>query len=154
MKKNLLLYILLIFLIVVNCFFLYNYIGKPEMKGHRGGPKGPPEFIAKQLDLDDSQFNKFDELSNTHRKNMRSISDEIRGLKRVLFEDVFKEGSERKIDSMTTLIGNNEKEKELEIINYFKNIESICTEKQKKHFNEIMRDALRHGGKKGDRPPR
>jgi hypothetical protein len=151
MKKNLLLYILLIFLIIVNGFFLFNYIGKPQMKGPRG-PKGPSTFIAKQLNFDDTQLEEFNKLDNSHRKRMRVIFDNLRELKGELFHNI--SNNENKIDSIATLIGNTEKQKELEVINHFRDVLSICNERQKKHFDEIMRDALHQDRRKGQRPPR
>jgi hypothetical protein len=52
------------------------------------------------------------------------------------------------------LIGNNEKEKDLEVFNHFRNIQSICNEKQKKYFDEIMRDALHGDQRNRPKPPR
>jgi protein CpxP len=154
MKKNLLLYILLIFLIIVNGFFLFNYIGKPHMKGPRG-PQGPSNFIAKQLNFNDTQLDKFGELINSHKKRMRTISDDLKELKEGLFDNISNMSiSESKIDSIATLIGNNEKEKDLEVFNHFRNIQSICNEKQKKYFDEIMRDALSHNKKNMPKYPR
>lgn len=154
MKKNLLLYILLIFLIIVNGFFLFNYIGKPHLKGPIG-PKGPSNFIVKQLNFNDTQFDKFSELSNSHKKRMRTISDDLKELKEGLFDNISNMSiSESKIDSIATLIGRNEKAKDLEIFNHFRKIQSICNEKQKMQFNEIMKDALHHNKKDRPRPPR
>ena len=121
------------------------------MKGPRG-PKGPSSFIAKQLNFDDTQLESYNQFEKTHRKNMRTISDNLRELKDGLFDNISDTSiSQNKIDSITTLIGNNEKAKELEVFNHFRNIQLICNEKQKKHFNSIMKDALH--GNKGNRPP-
>lgn len=154
MKKNLLLYILLIFLILVNGFFLFNHLGKPHLKGPQE-PKEPFDFIVKELNFNNDQIKNFEALNTTHRKKMKAIFDGIKELKDELFVDISNpEMNENKLDSITTLIGNYEKEKETELFNHFRSIRIICNEKQKKKLNRIMRDALHHNNRKGQRPPR
>jgi hypothetical protein len=86
---------------------------------------------------------------------MRTISDDLKELKEGLFDNISNMSiSETKIDSIATLIGNNEKEKDLEVFNHFRNIQSICNEKQKKYFDEIMRDALHGDQRNRPKPPR
>ena len=112
-------------------------------------------FETKQLNFNDTQLDKFGELSNSHKKRMRTISDDLKELKDGLFDNISNMSiSKSKIDSIATLIGNNEKEKDLEVFNHFRNIQSICNEKQKKYFDEIMRDALSHNKKNMPKYPR
>jgi hypothetical protein len=124
------------------------------MDGPRG-PQGPSNFIAKQLDLDDTQLSKFNELDDSHRERMRVILDNLKELKGGLFNYISTASfNESKIDSISYLIGNNEKKKELEVFNHFRNIQSICNENQKKHFEKIMKDALKGNKRDRPRPPR
>jgi len=150
MKKNLLLYILLAFLLVVNGFFLINHLSKANRKG----PKGPGNFIVKELQFNKDQLNNFDQLNDQHHNKMRLLSDDLRKLKDELFSKISVASvNENEVDSLTTLIGKKEKEKETEIFNHFRNIQDICTEKQKEKFKIIIKDALRRGDDKGQRPP-
>ena len=150
MKKNLLLYILLAFLLIVNGFFLFNHLSKPSRKG----PRGPGNFIVKELQFNKDQLNNFDELNNQHHKKMRVLSDDLRKLKDELFSKISMASvDENEIDSLTTLIGKKEKEKETEIFSHFRNVQDICNEKQKEKFKMIIKDALRRGGDRGQRPP-
>lgn len=153
MKKNLLLYILLIFLIVVNGFFLYNYLGN----GSSEKPKGPPgvgSFIVKELGFNDTQLEAFKTLSQRHHHRMRNLSDDVKVLKDAMFNGLF-EVTENKpvIDSITLLIGDKEKEKEREVFHHFKKVQQLCDENQKVKFQKIIKDALRKGGRE-QRPPR
>ncbi len=154
MKKNLLLYILLIFLIVVNGFFLFNYLGKSSDKS-RKGPKGPGNFIAKQLEFDEAQMQRFQELNQEHRQVMRGLLNETKDLKEELFKKISETNiSDKEIDSITRLIGIKEQQKEKETFKNLKNIQEICNDKQKERFNKIVRDAMHRGRKRGDGPPR
>ncbi|OEK07594.1 hypothetical protein A8C32_17510 [Flavivirga aquatica] len=155
MQKNTLLYILLIFLIVVNGFFLYNYMGSTSSeKGKR--PPRPMDFIVKELQFDGSQLKEFRELNADHHQKMRHISHGIKRLKDALFNRLSDAVIDREvIDSITTLIGEKEIEKEKMTFYHFKSIQEICNEDQKEEFKKIINDALHKAGReqRGQRPP-
>ncbi|WP_117881308.1 hypothetical protein [Aureibaculum luteum] len=149
MKKNLLLYILLAFLIVVNGFFLFNYLGRPGAKG----PKGPDDFIVKQLKFDQSQMDQFKTISNAHRKKMNTISDDIKKQKDVLFSKISKDSlNKQEIDSVTTIIGMKQYLLETEVFYNLRAIHELCNDEQKKRFNDIIKNA-RHGGSNPNQMP-
>lgn len=145
MKKQLPLYILILFLIIVNGFFLINHFGKSD-DGDFKGPKGPKNFISKRLDFNTDQTQQFEELEKKHRKTMRGISNEIRSSKEALFDQISNvETSDSKIDSITSVIGEFEKNKDLEVFRHFKAIYNICDDSQKAKFNSLVKDALHKG---------
>lgn len=153
MKKNVLLYILLAFLIVVNGFFLYNYMGIGN-KEKQNGPQKPGDFIVKELGFNKSQLEQFRTLNKTHHQKMRHLSDDVRKLKEGLFDELSETTINNKlIDSITSLIGEKEKEKEAEIFYHFYSIQKICNAKQKEKFNNIIIDALHKGRGEEQRPP-
>ncbi|WP_299526819.1 Spy/CpxP family protein refolding chaperone [Winogradskyella sp.] len=154
MKKQLPLYILLVFLIAVNGFFLYKFLGDSKENDLRG-PKGPNSFITNRLNFNDTQLKEFNDLEQVHRKKMMSISEQIRATKDVLFDNISKAGVDTSlIDSITSVIGNYEKEKDMEIFRHFRAIYEICDESQKAKFNRLVKDALhRRPPPKGKRPP-
>lgn len=164
MKKNIILYVLLIFLVIVNGFFLYNSIGQPDARGENGR-QDPMSFIVKQLNFDDVQLEKMDLINEKHHSKMKRISDDLRDLKDSLFTKLSdKELNDETVDSITSLIGEKQKEREKEVFYHFKSIQDICSEKQIKKFETIIKDALRKGdddgqmsrrpeGPNGERPP-
>jgi hypothetical protein len=152
MKKNTILYILLIFLIVVNGFFLFNYMGKNSRMGEKG-PQRDKDFIVKELGFNATQLAQFKENSEGHHETIMHFSDDIKILKDKLFSKL----SENRVnalvvDSITTLIGEKEKQKQNEIFSHFAMIQKLCDEKQKKKFKTILLDALRRSDR-GNRPP-
>tara|TARA_R110002050_G_scaffold4573_1_gene22045 strand:+ start:28692 stop:29186 length:495 start_codon:yes stop_codon:yes gene_type:complete len=164
MKKNLLLYILLLFLIIVNGFFLYNYLGNNEKEGFKE-PIRPDEFLLKELKFDGAQQELFNELGKKHHHTMRGLSDGIKVLKDNLFKGLSDSSlSSINIDSIATLIGEKTKARDLEALRHFKSIQELCNDKQKEKFNKIISDALRKGARnqgpprrerlEGNRPPR
>lgn len=145
MKKNLPLYILLLFLIIVNGFFLFNYLGMEE-KDETNGPKRPGNFLVKELDFDESQREQFRELGKKHHHRMRGLSEDIRGLKDELFQGLSDTSlMDVNIDSIASLIGEKETAKDLEVFRHFKQVQELCNDKQKEKFSDIIKDALRRG---------
>ncbi len=153
MNKNLPLYILLVFLIIVNSFFLYNYLGNTNKEDSKG-PKRPGEFLVKELGFNESQQKQFRELGKRHHQNMRGLSEEIRGFKDDLFKGLSDTSlKDANIDSISSLIGEKEKAKNLEVFRHFKQVQELCNDKQKEKFSEIIKDGLRKGAR-DQGPPR
>lgn len=150
MKKNLLLYILLAFLILVNGFFLFHFFkGPPHGKPGRGGDLA--HFLAKELQFNESQMQQLRALNKGHHQEIQLLLGEIRTLKDALFNNLSeKEYSKSAIDSITSLIGEREKEKDLRTFYHFKAIQDMCDASQKEKFQHIVKDALHRHGK---RPP-
>lgn len=148
MKKNLLLYILLAFLIIVNVFFLFNYLGKS--KKHKGQKGERKNYIVKKLDFNESQKLQFIQLDSSHQNRVRLISNTIRGFKDNLFDNISSTTfSEEDLDSITSLISEQEKLKDIEVFNHFRAIEAICDEEQKIKFKSIIKNALHRKGRRG-----
>ncbi|PWH83184.1 hypothetical protein DIS18_01125 [Algibacter marinivivus] len=152
-------------MIVVNAFFLYNYLGGGEKERLPVDSKPPGAFLVKELGFDDAQKEEFRALTRAHRRTMRGISDDIRGLKDVLFKGLSDASFEdTNIDSIASLIGEKEKLKDLEVYRHFKSVQELCNDKQKEKFSKIINDALHKGpgnqrgprgdGPNGNRPPR
>lgn len=164
MRKNLPLYILLIFLIIMNGFFLYNYLGNGEKKALEER-KGPGDFLVKELGFDEFQEETFREIGQEHHQRMQVLSENIRGLKDELFKGLSDASlQDVNIDSIARLIGDKEAAKDLEVFRHFKQVQGLCTEKQIEKFSKIIQDALKKGSRdqgppgegrpNGNRPPR
>ena len=153
MKKNTVLYILLAFLIVVNGFFLFNYMGNSSDNNEKGR-KDPMSFLKKELKFNASQLEKMKTINATHHQNMMHTNDELRDLKDRLFNTLSDASvNEKTIDSITSLIGQKQKSLEKEIYYHFKSIQELCDDKQKIKFKKIIKKALHNRGGKDHRPP-
>jgi FtsZ-interacting cell division protein YlmF len=164
MNKNLPLYILLIFLILVNAFFLYNYLGSEEVSAENRAVKRSEHFLVKELQFDESQKESYRALTKANRPAMREVLNEIRELKDALYnglsDNSFKNSA---IDSIASLIGEKEKQKDILIFRHFKEVQKICNKLQKEKFAKIINYAIRIEGKPqgppraegrdGNRPP-
>jgi hypothetical protein len=158
MKKNLLLYLLLLFLIVVNGLFLYNYLGDRSESKAALGPKrdrDPGAFIVKELRFNDAQLKQVEDLNKKHKTAMRNTLDEIKSFKDMLFSEILLDDmSNAKVDSIITLISEQEGIKEKNTIMYLRGLYNISNEKQKRHFENIVIDALKIGNPNGPRERR
>ncbi|WP_298496760.1 proline-rich domain-containing protein [uncultured Algibacter sp.] len=153
MKKNLLLYILLFFLIIVNAFFLFNYLGQGGNK-EQNRPEKAGAFLIEELGFDKSQQEQFNSLEKNHHLNMRIISEDLRGLKDEFFKSLSDTSlKDVNIDSIALLIGRKEAAKDLEVYHYFNNVQELCNEKQKEIFSKIIDDALRGANRNQGPPP-
>lgn len=154
MKKNLLLYILLGFLVLVNSFFLFKHFSTTDKNGPRG--PGPGNFIAKQLEFDESQTQKFEDLEMEHRENIKMLLADIRELKDSLFDRLSDDTVDNsEIDAIASQIAEKEKTKELETFRFFKAVDELCNDNQKELLKSIIKDALLRQGPPGRKgPPR
>lgn len=153
MKKKLLLYILLAFLVVMNGFFLFKQFSSSESKGPQR--LGPKNFIAKQLKFDEAQTIQFEKLNELHHEKIREILDAMKESKDALFDQLTNETiSNTAIDSLANVIAKKQALRELETFNFFRSVSELCNANQKVRFKTIIKDAVRGpGGPEGNGPP-
>ncbi len=152
MKKNLITYILLFFLIAVNGFFLVTYMTDGNKKQPTASEQ-PSNFIAKELRFDKGQLQQFRKITRKHRRSIRELSMENRGLKKQLWNSLADSTKkENQIDAITSLMGQIQKQKEQKTFYYFKDVERICTKKQRLKLQEIIKEALNKSEATHERP--
>lgn len=141
MKKNLLLYILLGFLVIMNAFFLFQHFSSSDQNGPK--ERVPGNFITEQLKFDDAQTAQFKKLDAEHRKKMKAIQDDIKVFKDRMFDKLSDKTVNRlEIEAIATSIANMEAAKEIEIFYFFKSIGDLCTENQRESLKAILKAAL------------
>ncbi|WP_411031959.1 Spy/CpxP family protein refolding chaperone [Spongiimicrobium sp. 3-5] len=149
MKKNLLLTLLLVFLVLMNGVLLFLFFSKPP---RRSGP--PHMFVVKELNFNTLQMEQYQVLDQKFEQGMRPLHHRRRQLKNEMFKMISEgNGSVKEIDSITDLIGDSEKERDLKVYYHFRAIYELCNPEQKKRFQRIVQDALQRGRKKGPGPP-
>ncbi|WP_157823418.1 Spy/CpxP family protein refolding chaperone [Olleya sp. 1-3] len=140
MKKNTVLYLLFIVLIIMNGFFLFNYIGRPG----QNGPKESGNFIATELKFNDAQLEQFKSLEIKHHKVMRAVGDEIKSLKDQLFDNITAASvNQQDINNLTTSIAGKVVLKENELFKRLRGIYQLCDDTQKEQFKSIITKARR-----------
>lgn len=151
MKKNNILYLLLIVLIIMNGFFLFNYLGRPIHKG----PKESGNFIVKELGFNATQLQQFEELEIKHHKKMRGVGDDIKLVKDALFKKITETSiSQATVDSLIIVISEKEQQKEKELFSRLRSIYELCNEQQKEQFSAIIKKAREFDNRGPEMPHR
>ncbi|MFD2916157.1 Spy/CpxP family protein refolding chaperone [Psychroserpens luteus] len=151
MKKNNILYLLLIILIIMNGFFLFNYLGRPNHKG----PKESGHFIVKELGFNDTQLQQFEELETKHHNKMRGVGDDIKLAKDALFKNITKTSiSQFSVDSLIIVISEKEQQKEKELFSRLRSVYELCNEEQKEQFSAIIKKAREFDNRGPEMPHR
>lgn len=136
--KNKLLTWLVVTLLVANAgTILFFWINRPErMQDAKGSPR---EFLVRELELDSSQLDAFQELIEDHQASARSLKNEIRSAKENLFQllkqPIIPEPEKMKAVQAVTL-----KIQALELLNleHFQKLRALCNDKQKKKFDGLL----------------
>ncbi|MCL6268245.1 Spy/CpxP family protein refolding chaperone [Flagellimonas myxillae] len=154
MKKNPLLIVFLVFLMVMNGVLLYLVLDKPDRK-----PRPSRDFIIQELGLTDEQTVEFRNLEREHWHRMKQIDHQLRDLRHELFRNAQNEVfSEKERDSLVAVIGILNQKKDVEVFDHFRNIGSVCTPEQRIKLERILLKAMKRGprmqGPPGERPPR
>ncbi|WP_452223369.1 Spy/CpxP family protein refolding chaperone [Lacinutrix chionoecetis] len=151
MKKNTVLYILLAVLIIMNGFFLFNYLGRPQQKG----PRESGNFIAKELKLNEAQIEQFKLLEDKHHKAMKAINNNIKSDKDALFNNITAPSmSHKTVDSLIESITNKESIREKEMFSRLRSLYELCNDEQKERFSEILKNARQFDNRRPKKPRR
>lgn len=111
-------------------------------------------FVFEQLNFDEAQWAKVETLNQRHQQDLKKINDKLKQLKDQMFSNLHKSKVDaRVIDSLATLIGNNEKERDKIVFYHFRGIQELCNEKQKETFKAIINDAIKKGNPSDQQPP-
>ena len=144
--KSKLLPVLLVILMLLNGILIFMLIKKPQENKRHPQKRN---FLIRELQFTDNQKDKFLSFDTLHRENMMRFDQQIRRQKDVMFNS-FSE-SLTNIDSLSLLIGELTRKKEVEVFRFFKSVREICTKDEQAKFDKIINKALK-GGKNG--PPR
>lgn len=126
----------------------------PAMEPPRDGP--PPEgrtTLKEQLKLTDAQMEAIDKIRDAHISQIRKIKEDMKGLKDKLFSNLHNPDADtNSIKDITNQIGNYEARIDIITFDNFREVRKICTDEQKKKFDEIILDVLRMGPPPDGRP--
>lgn len=145
MKKQTLLYILLVVLFLSNAFFIFHHLTSQGKDDHK------PRFsMVEELNFNQKQQDAYNKMRREHFDKMKSYSKRIGELK----EEIYSNNGENEIsevflDSVIDLIAIEEKNKDLEMYKHFRDVREICNNEQKTKLSKIINDAIKRHGKRG-----
>jgi periplasmic protein CpxP/Spy len=134
-------------LAVVNLAFLgYIWMERKDEPKTMQEPKDARDYLVKELQLTQSQQQQFDSLRKKHFEQMRSDREETRRLKDAFFGQL-KNGNAAGDAGTAQQIGALQAKIDLNTFQHFAALRNICTEDQKKRFDDIIEDVLRNMGR-------
>ncbi|MGJ8666880.1 MAG: hypothetical protein ACSHW7_10970 [Patiriisocius sp.] len=103
--------------------------------------------IIERLGFDDGQLKQYLELIDAHGVVTKEKDAKIAQIKAELYQLLAGNLMYKKADSLTSEIGKIQKEIELLHFNHFKDIKSLCNEKQLIEFEKLAKDLATVFGK-------
>ena len=138
--------IILVLLNLTTIFLLWmgkpkNVLMKPDMMDH----KNPrlEQILKEELDFNKDQVDRFLALRKEHHNNIMKLNEEIRLIKKDMFDRVIIDGYKKEIaDSLLDAFLKKQREIEERTIIHFVDLENICNNMQKEKLMKIMHKIL------------
>ena len=149
-------------LAVLNIVLLVTiWCGRPHHEMRERGPQGggrPSDIIIHELNFSTEQVKQFEALREEHHKAIEKLMDDGHTLRDNFFELLKSDSVDQNlVTEKGSAIAANQQGIELATFNHFQKVRSICNAEQKKHFDEIINEVLKHmggpHGKPGEGPP-
>lgn len=106
---------------------------------------GPGDFITNELQFSEAQKKSFDELRHAHHEAIEKLKEDGHVLRETFFNNLKKDSvDENEVKNQSQLIADNQKQIEFVTFRHFQEVRKLCDDRQKKHFDEIIQDVLRH----------
>lgn len=124
---------------------------QPRSKGPGGN--GPKEFLIRELKFDEKQKQNYTVLVEEHKSEMKRLKDKIRKEKEDLWESLSGNNDDPvEAERLASEIGTDQKEIEIITYRHFQKVKELCTEDQKKKFDEVINKVMKMMGP-GPQPP-
>jgi len=144
-----------VLLVLCNIGLMLTIWLKPVGGNGRPQHETPRDYLIRNLKFSSDQVHQYDMLIEDHQQSMRRLRHEGMELHNSLFNNLKNEGApENAADSLARLIANNQKEIDLVTYRHFVKVRALCTDAQKKEFDDIIVDVVRKmSGPHGGPPP-
>ncbi|MFA6150574.1 MAG: hypothetical protein WC716_04575 [Chitinophagaceae bacterium] len=134
MSKIKLLSLIALILLLCNLVLIWQMFNNES--GKRG--EGPRMEIIARLNFDDKQVEQYDILVHQHHSQINMKEDEIRSLKKALYQTLLSDSSSR--DSLILLIADQQKDVEHINLQHFADIGRLCRPDQKDRYKVLVGD--------------
>ncbi len=128
-------------LLVINLIVVSFLITGHKKGGDRKNSTrhNPAQIIIKKLDFNESQVASLNTLKESHKKNVHSKDEEIRAIKKTIFNSLGDQTSVN-IDSLSSMIGAIQEDIEVAHYEHFLRIKALCNEDQLPKFTELSKE--------------
>lgn len=145
MKKTNLLIASLILLVLLNIGTLGFIIYAQKRPANEMYSRNEPsEFIIQKLQLDNNQQKEFEILKQQHHMAAEAIQQKDKQLHDAFFDLLKTDNPDKaKVDSIASLVAGQQRQLVLSAFDHFASLRSICTDSQKKLFDENINEIAR-----------
>ena len=138
-------------LTLLNIALLLTIWQRPSEKPGHMPDGGPGKRIVRDLNLTPAQEKEFEILKEEHHSSMMQLQEKGGETRDELFELLKQENPDMNlVKEKVQAIAKNQEEIELITFAHFQQVRKLCTEEQKKKFDETIKDVLHSMA----RPPR
>lgn len=150
-QKRYLIYIIILLVILNLSTLLMMWIGRPQRPPGKGGPISPErekarveQLLKNELGFDKTQTEKYLKMRQEHQEHVTSLRNEIRQLKKQMFDEVLKDDSQPMLsDSLLQLAQEKQADLEQLTFQYFLNLKKLCKPEQQDNLQLLIRDVFR-----------
>ena len=146
-KKQRIVQWLNIFLLIINisAFITFLMMNRPKSQKH-DDRFSSDQFMKNELNLTPAQYAKVNSLNNNIFRIYQVFLDKKCELNFELIDELSSEHpSQTKMDSLCERIGKLDANLKKQSVQHFKNIKSVCSDKQKLLLDQLMKDMLDAG---------
>jgi protein CpxP len=123
----------------------FFWVKDPIRKNYHGehAGLGITEFLQKDIGFSAEQLQKFGEMKNAHKEKMKPLFENLSKTKEHFYQ-LMKDPAvaESTLDSGASVIGQKQKELDLQTFRYFKNLRNLCTPDQLSRFDSLFPNIL------------
>jgi protein CpxP len=148
-NRNLL--IIIAVLLLTNVAVLVYFLGQKKNAASSNAEKpraGVSEMLQNEVGFNEDQTAKYKEMKGKQREKVRPMYDEMRKAKDSLFRLLsYPEASDSVVNKMAEVIAQKQKAIDLETLNHFKRVRTLCTSDQLAKYDTIILQMFRKMGK-------
>lgn len=104
-------------------------------------------FLKQDIGFDTAQLNRYNQLSDTHRENMKAFMDSLRNSKEKQFKELAAaDFTDSAMNTIAEQSAANQKRMELRMFGHLKKIRMLCTAQQRPAFDSLFGKMLNKRG--------
>jgi hypothetical protein len=131
--------ILLLANIVMLVFFISSMkTPEKENPAMKGPPPSPESFLQTKLGFTEQQIQQFNLIKKEHQEKVNPLFDDMRKTKDQFFLQVKEPVSDSYLDSLAGIIGQKQKNLDLQVFHTIQEIRAVCTPQQQFTFDTLL----------------
>lgn len=120
--------------------FLVSGMKKPEQRNsdERRSGNTPVTFLQHRIGLTQQQVNQLNAIKEEHHQKLNPLFEDLRVTKDQFFLLIKDSASDSIIDSLATLIGQKQKNLDMQVFRTMLEVRSVCTPEQLDKFDSLL----------------